>query len=303
MAGAGATTRPDAVLAVPPPAPARPGLHVTAPHRRGASVAANLALLLVGIVFLVPLAWIVLASVDPDATVSVSLPGTPTLENFRDVLTYDLTLLPLWNSLVVSGGAALVTVVVATLAAYPLSRYRMRFNRSFLYAILFGSCLPITAIMVPVYALFVALGLLDSLTGTVLFLAATSLPMAVWMLKNFMDSVPVSLEEAAWVDGASAMTALRRIVVPLMRPGIAVVFIFVFTQAWGNFFVPFVLLLDPARQPAAVSIYTFFGTNGAVAYGQLAAFSLLYATPVLVLYLVVQRLAGGSFALAGSVKG
>ncbi|NAZ87612.1 carbohydrate ABC transporter permease [Kineococcus indalonis] len=298
-----AGTRPDAPPAVAPTAPARPQLHVTSPGRRGASVAANLALLLVGAAFLVPLAWIVLASLDADATVSVALPEAPTLQNFRDVLTYDLTLLPLWNSLVVSGGAALVTVVVATLAAYPLSRYRMRFNRSFLYAILFGSCLPITAIMVPVYALFVALGMLDSLIGTVLFLAATSLPMAVWMLKNFMDGVPVSLEEAAWVDGASAMTALRRIVVPLMRPGLAVVFIFVFTQAWGNFFVPFVLLLDPARQPAAVSIYTFFGTNGAVAYGQLAAFSILYATPVLALYLVVQRLAGGSFALAGSVKG
>ena len=120
-----------------------------------------------------------------------------------------------------------------------------------------------------------------------------------------MESRPeaVSLEEAAWVDGASSMQALWRVVVPLMRPGMAVVFIFVFTQAWGNFFVPFVLLLDPAKQPAAVSIYTFFGTNGAVAYGQLAAFSVLYSLPVLVLYLVVQRLGGGSFALAGSVKG
>jgi multiple sugar transport system permease protein len=163
--------------------------------------------------------------------------------------------------------------------------------------------LPITALMVPVYALFVALGLLDSTGGTVLFLSATSLPMAIWMTKNFMDAVPVSLEEAAWVDGASAMTALRRVVVPLMRPGIAVVFIFVFTQTWGNFFVPFVLLSDASRQPAAVAIYTFFGANGAVSYGRLAAFSLLYSAPVLALYLVVQRLAGGSFALAGAVKG
>ena len=194
-------------------------------------------------------------------------------------------------------------MAVATLAAYPLSRYSMRFNRSFLYVILFGSCLPITAVMVPVYALFVALGMLDSIVGTVLFLVATSLPMAIWMMKNFVDSVPISLEEAAWVDGASSMQALARVVVPLMRQGLAVVFIFVFTQAWGNFFVPFVLLLSPESQPAAVSIYTFFGVNGAVAYGQLAAFSVLYSVPVLVLYLLVQRVAGGSFALAGGVKG
>ena len=75
------------------------------------------------------------------------------------------------------------------------------------------------------------------------------------------------------MDGASAMTALRRIVLPLMRPGLAVVFIFVFIEAWGNFFVPFVLLYSPENQPAAVAIFDFFGTYGSVAYGQLAAFS------------------------------
>ena len=127
--------------------------------------------------------------------------------------------------------------------------------------------------------------------------------MAILMMKNFMDSVPFSLEEASWVDGASAMTALRRIVVPLMKQGIAVVFIFVFTIAWGNFFVPFVLLFSPEHQPAAVAIYNFFGTNGAIAYGRLAAFSIFYSTPVLLLYLIVQRRAGGGFAMAGAVKG
>ncbi len=121
-----------------------------------------------------------------------------------------------------------------------------------MYSVLFGSCLPITAMMVPVYALFVQLKMLDSQVSVILFMAATSLPMAIWMLKNFMDSVPVSLEEAAWVDGASAMRALWTIVLPLMRPGISVVFIFVFTQAWGNFFVPFVLLFSSEKMPAAV---------------------------------------------------
>jgi multiple sugar transport system permease protein len=134
-------------------------------------------------------------------------------------------------------------------------------------------------------------------------MAASSLPMAIWMMKNFVDSVPVSLEEAAWTDGASSMRTLWSVVVPLMRPGIAVVFIFVFVQAWGNFFVPFVLLLSPQNQPAAVSIFTFFGQYGTVAYGQLAAYSLVYAMPVLALYVVVSRALGGSSALAGAVKG
>jgi multiple sugar transport system permease protein len=179
----------------------------------------------------------------------------------------------------------------------------MRVNKPFLYGVLFGTCLPITAMMVPVYSLFVAFNLIDSMAGTILFLAATSLPMAIYMTKSFMDSVPVTLEEAAWMDGASMMSTLTRIVVPLMRPGLAVVFIFVFIGAWGNFFVPFVLLLSPEKLPAAVSIFAFFGQYGSVAYGQLAAFSLVYSVPVIALYVLVSRALGGSSALAGAVKG
>lgn len=278
-------------------------MNLASPRRAAASLARNLALVLIGLCFVVPLAWLVLAAIDTSPSQRTEVPEGFTLANYQAVLTFDGTLLPLWNSTLLSTGTAIVTVLVAVLAAYPLSRYQSRFNKPYLYAILFGTCLPITAIMVPVYSLFVRLGYLDNLAAVTFFMAATSLPMAIWMMKNFMDSVPVSLEEAAWVDGASAMGTLRRIVVPLMRPGIAVVFIFVFIQAWGNFFVPFILLLSPAKQPAAVSIYSFFGQYGTVAYGELAAFSLLYSLPVIALYVLVSRGIGGSFALQGAVKG
>ena len=167
------------------------------------------------------------------------------------------TLRPLLNSLLLSGDAALLTMIAATLAAYPLSRYSLRFKKPFMYSILFATGLPVVALMVPVYGLFVQLHLLDSLPGTILFLTATSLPIAIWLTKNFMDGVPLELEEAAWVDGASALRALRRVVLPLMLPGMSVVAIFTFIMAWGNFFVPFILLLSPSKQPAAVSIFQF----------------------------------------------
>jgi multiple sugar transport system permease protein len=276
---------------------------MTSPSGRRLALVSNLVLVVVGICFAVPLVWLVLASVDTDASLSAAVPDEFTLDNFRQVLTPEISFIPLANSLVLSGGCALITVVVAILAAYPLSRYRMRINKPFLYGILFGTCLPITAMMVPVYSLFVSLDLIDSIGGTVFFLAASSLPMAIWMSKNFMDSVPISLEEAAWTDGASMFSTLTRVVVPLMRPGIAVVFIFVFIQAWGNFFVPFILLLSPDKQPAAVSIFNFFGQYGSVAYGQLAAFSIVYSVPVIALYVLVSRTLGGSNALAGGVKG
>lgn len=278
-------------------------MRMTSPSRRVMKRASNAVLLLVALTFALPLIWLLLASFDTKATLSIKLPETFALQNFIDVLTPETAFIPLLNSTILAGGCAVITVVVAVLAAYPLSRYKMRVNKPFLYGVLFGTCLPITAMMVPVYALFVSFNLIDSLVGTTFFLAATSLPIAIYMTKNFMDSVPVSIEEAAWMDGASMLTTLTRIVIPLMRSGLAVVFIFVFIGAWGNFFVPFVLLLSPDKLPAAVSIFSFFGQYGSVAYGQLAAFSLLYSVPVISLYVFVSRVLGGSSAMAGAVKG
>ena len=278
-------------------------MSMTSPSRKTLRAVSNSALGLVTIAFALPLVWLVLASVDTSATLSIKLAKHISLPNYIAVLTPERAFIPLLNSLVLAGGCAIITVVVAVLAAYPLSRYRMRINKPFLYGVLFGTCLPITAMMVPVYSLFVAFNLIDSMVATMVFLAATSLPMAIFMTKNFMDNVPVSLEEAAWIDGASMMKTLTRIVVPLMRPGLAVVFIFVFIGALGNFFVPFILLLSPDKQPAAVSIFSFFGQYGLAAHGQLAAFSILYSVPVLSLYVLVSRVLGGSSALAGAVKG
>ncbi|KAA5836301.1 carbohydrate ABC transporter permease [Saccharopolyspora hirsuta] len=275
---------------------------VTVARRRSVSVVVHLVLAVVALAFLAPLLWLLTAAFDADAALTAKVPENFTLDNFAQVLTWEQSGRPLWNGLLMCGGAALISVVAAVLCAYPLSRYQLRFRRPFLYVVLFASGLPITAVMVPVYSMFVQLELIDSMFGTTLFLAATSLPIAIWMTKNFMDGVPISLEEAAWVDGASAMQALRTIVLPLIVPGTSVVAIFTFITAWGNFFVPFVLLLDPTAQPASVGVFTFFGQGGLIAYGQLAAYSILYTTPVIVLYLLVSRALGGAFNLAGAIK-
>ena len=266
-------------------------------------LAADAGLIAVALAFALPLAWVLLSSVDPDPDLRVKVPDGLTAANFDAVLTPDILYTPLLNSLILCGGATALTVVCAALAAYPLSRFRSRFNRPFLLTILFASSLPITAIMVPVYALFVRVNLIDTPQGTIFFFAASQLPFAVWLMKNFMDGVPTELEEAAWTDGASALQSLVRIVLPLMGPGLAVVTVFSFVMMWGNFFVPFMLLLTPDQLPASVSINEFFGNRGMVAYGQLAAFSVIYSTPVILLYVLVARRLGGGFALGGAVKG
>uniref|UniRef100_A0AAU2V1P9 Carbohydrate ABC transporter permease n=1 Tax=Streptomyces sp. NBC_00003 TaxID=2903608 RepID=A0AAU2V1P9_9ACTN len=266
-------------------------------------LAADAALLAVAAAFAVPLLWLLLASVDTQADLRVRVPGSATLDNFSAVLTPDITFTPMLNSLLLCGSSTLLTVACAALAAYPLSRYRSRLARPYLLTILFTTCLPITAIMVPVYGLFVQVNLVDTMYGTALFLATSQLPFAIWLMKNFMDGVPITLEEAAWTDGASMPQTLVRVVLPLMGPGVTVVTIYTFIMLWGNFFVPFMLLLSPDRLPASVSIFTFFGNYGSVVYGQLAAFSILYSAPVLLLYVLIARRLGGGFALAGAVKG
>ncbi|MFI1437537.1 carbohydrate ABC transporter permease [Streptomyces lydicus] len=275
-----------------------------APRRgRRRRLAADAGLLLVAAAFATPLVWLVLSSLDAEATLRVRLPRAPTLTNFSAVLTDEITFTPMLNSLLICGGATALTVVCAALAAYPLSRFRSRFARPYLLTILFSTCLPVTAVMVPVYGLFVQVNLIDTRYGTTLFLAAAQLPFAIWLMKNFMDGVPRALEEAAWTDGASWWQTLLRVILPLMGPGLGVVAIYTFIMMWGNFFVPFMLLLSPEQLPASVSIFNFFGNYGAIAFGELAAFSILYSTPVVLLYVLISRRLGGGFALGGAVKG
>jgi multiple sugar transport system permease protein len=263
----------------------------------------NLVLAAIGLCYLLPLVWLVTAAFDAHAGLSISWPAPWSLANFDAILTLDVTYRPMINGLILCGVATIVTIVCAVLAAYPLSRYRSRFKRPFLLTILFMTGLPITAIMVPVYGLFVQLDLIDTYPGTILFMATTALPIAIWLAKNFMDSVPIELEEAAWTDGASPMQALRRVVLPLMWPGLSVVALYVFIGLWGNFFVPFVLLLSNDNLPASVSIYSFFSQYASVVYGQLAAYSMIYSAPAVLLYLFLSRRLGGAFTFGGAVKG
>jgi multiple sugar transport system permease protein len=276
---------------------------LTAPGRGPLRFAVYLVLLIVAIAFFLPFLWLIVASIQPGAALSADINWHFSFQNFKDVLNADTIFRPVLNSLIISAGTSLITVFAAVFAAYPLSRYRGRFGRIFLYGILFSTGLPITAVMVPVYTMYSQFELTDSVPALILFMAASALPFAIWMMKNFMDAVPISLEEAAWTDGAGWFQSLRTIILPLMVPGLTVVFVFTFVAQWGNFFVPFILLQDPASQPASVTIYTFFSTYGQVAYGQLAAFAILYTAPVVLLYTAMSRVFAGAFSLTGAVKG
>lgn len=257
----------------------------------------------IGICFLLPLLWVLVASVDPNAMQSLKMPSRITGANYAEVITSSENQRAFLIGLIMSLGQALLVVLLALLAAYPLSRYQMKYKKPFMLTILFMTSLPITAVMVPVYQLFLGLKLYDNIFGVILFYVASSMPYGIWMMKNFMDSVPNDLEEAAWVDGASVFTGIRKVVAPLMVPGICTVAIFTFSGSWGNFFVPYILLQSPEKFPVSLKLYQFFGQYGMVEYGSLAAFSVLYAIPAIILYILSQQFMSKGFGLQGGTKG
>jgi len=277
---------------------------VVVPYRRVSvgTLVTNVVVVLLGGFFLLPMLWMLFAAIDANPDWAIKLPS-PTLANFTDVLAQPDALNSFRASLVLATTTTAVTTVLAVLAAYPLSRMHIPFKRGFMLAVLFASGLPVSMLVIPVYQMYVYLGWLDSLYTTALFLAASSLPFAIWLMKNFIDAVPIELEQAAAIEGASTSRILRQVVLPLTLPGIAVTAIYTFIQAWGAFLIPFVLVSNPDDQTGPIEIYNFMGSHGLFKFGDLAVFSLLFSLPVIVLYLFMSRYFSGAFNFSGAVRG
>lgn len=264
-------------------------------------ISVNFLLLVLGAAFLLPLIWLVDASLNPHASAALSGPAW-SITNYRAALAAGAGG-AIKNSLYLAVVSTIVATAVSTLAAFALSRRRVPFKASLLLVILFLTGLPVTLLLIPIFEIFVHLGWVDSPFYTSLVLAATSVPFAIWLLKNFIDQVPRELEEAAAIEGASELRILWRIVIPLAMPGILVASILTFINSWGAFLIPLVLDANPNDQPGALGIYQFMSANGAVHFGPLAAYAILFSAPVVVLYLICSRWLNGGFAFAGGVKG
>jgi multiple sugar transport system permease protein len=256
---------------------------------------------LLTVFFALPLLWLALTPFSDNPSYRAALSGF-SLENFRKLFNNPQTWPSLRNSIYLAGGSAILVIVLAALASYALSRVRVPGRDQLLYALLLlSSIVTGTAAMVPIYLMLYQLNLLDRQFGVVLVLTGGLLPAAVFMLKDFVDSIPRSYEESARVFGAKPGQILRHIVLPLIRPGMATVGVWALVQVWGNFLVPYVLLSNPDKQPAAVVMYTFYDAGGQPNFALISTFALVYSVPVVVLYLFVNRRYG--FAFQGGIKG
>ena len=260
-------------------------------------------LIAIGIAFLLPVLWMVLASFDRLAGLSIQLPRRWTIDNFVAILQKGDMLKGFGNSLIIAGAVTIIVDVIAIMAAYPLSRFEMKWGNKITFVLLFLTALPASTMMISTYKLLVNLHLIDSLLGVILLISAGAVPYAIWMTKNFMDNVTVDLEEAAWIDGASRLQTTVHVLIPLMMPGFITVTAYNFIIAWGNFYTPFIILTSSEKFPASVNIYRLYGINGEVIYGQVAAYSILYIIPVFVLYYLSQDHMSKGFGMSGAAKG
>jgi len=274
--------------------------HTRYPRVTVGALSANALLALLGVAFLLPLLWVIFASLDRDATASLQLPHL-SLTHY-DAMMNTTRLKPFYNSFYLAGMSTLISTVVGLFAGYALSRRHIPLKRTLMLAVLFMSGLPVTMLLVPVYQLFVRMTWIDSLFYTSAFIAASSLPFTVWLLKNFIDQVPRELEEAAAIEGTRNIEILLRVVVPLALPGILVTALVTFINAWGAFVIPLVLNSNPSDTPGSIAIYQFLTENGQIHFGDLAAYSILFALPVIVLYLIASRRISGAFTFAGGIK-
>ncbi len=248
--------------------------------------------------FFGPLIWLLTASVSGDPTFRLEAPSPLTAENYSDLIEEGDIFLWMRNSLVLAVGTMIATVILATLAAYPLSRVRFRGKLVFMYLLLLARVMPITAVIIPIFSMAVVFGLVNSFFGAILLFTAGQLPIALWIMKAFVDSIPIELEESAWLDGCGRLEGLIRIVFPLMGPGVAVVGLFAFLGAWGDFLIPLILLRTPDNFPIAMGLYRAFDDRGNANFGMLTALAVIYSIPSIALYLfarqyLVKGLTGG----------
>jgi multiple sugar transport system permease protein len=256
--------------------------------------------LLLGVFFALPMLWLLAAPFDRTPTLAASVPDF-TFDNFVRVFENPFVLPSLRNSLILALATMVLVVTAAALCAYALSRVHLPGRDILLYVLLlFSAVVSGTAAMVPLFLLIFEIGLINTHTGVVLVLAGGLMPAGIFILKDFMDSTPASYEESARVAGASALQTLRDIVVPVVRPGLAVIAVWTVVQVWGDFLIPFILLRDPELAPAAVVMFNFYTEGGQANLPLISAYSFLYSVPVVAMYLFVNRRYG--FRFYGGIK-
>ena len=257
------------------------------------------------VVSLFPFLWMALSSIKKLAELFTVpphwLPNEPTLDNYRTVLFASNIPRYFLNSCVIASGATLVALTLAIFASYGFARFAFGGKRALQTFVLVGQLLPTAAIIVPLFVTLRFLHLINTYWGLILIYTIITLPLSVWMLTSYFRGIPVELEEAALIDGASRLGALFRVTLPLALPGLVAVVVYSFVTCWNEFVFALVFAQDASVKTLPIGLAEF-STEFNTDWGSVMAASMVMTLPVAVAFLLFQRLFVGGLT-AGATKG
>lgn len=264
----------------------------------------HLLLVVASIIAIYPVLWVLKTALSPGQSLSPDpspFPDTITTEHFEEVLGTPSFWREALNSFLVSAATTVLGLLCATTAAYAFSRFRFRGRQTLLQGFMVTQLFPSVVMMIPLYILMNAAGLLNSLMGLVIVYATTAIPFATWTLKGHFDTLPRDIEEAAIIDGATRWQVFWRIVLPLARPALAVTALYAFMTAWNEYVLAATFLTSEDLYTLPVALKRFVGEHDTL-WGSFAAGAIATSLPVMALFTYLQRhLVGG--LTAGGVKG
>ncbi|GAA4488141.1 carbohydrate ABC transporter permease [Microbacterium panaciterrae] len=275
-------------------APGATRVRVRRPVGRKVTVTAVLAfavLLILAIGWLLPFLWAIATAFKTETDAASGDPGWigttgPTVQAFTAILSQGNVYLWAWNSLWTATAVTVITLVISALAAYAFSRLDFRGRRWLFVVIVSAIVVPPQVLIIPLFYEMLAFHMIDTPWG--LILPQVVAPAMVFILKRFFDAIPIELEDAARVDGASRFRVFWSIVLPLSRPILASVAIFVFIAAWNNFLWPFLVINDTDLMTLPVGLQTVISAYG-VQYAQVMAQAVLAALPLIIVFLIFQK--------------
>ncbi len=273
--------------------------------RKSSSVFSNISGVIAIVLMGFPVYWMITTSFKPKGDILSThpslLPHSFSFSNYIEAVTKEGFVRALLNSLIVVLFTVIISISTALFASIAVARMNFKGKSIYIGSILIVQMLPLSALLIPLYLLLSKFHMTDKLSGVILTYIAFILPFVIWTLRGFLISIPAELEEAALVDGCTRPQAYRRILFPLMAPGLVATSVFAFIQAWNEFLLAYILLSSQGNATMPIWLAGFtnrFGTD----WGPLMAASTLTALPVVIFFSLIQsKIATG--VTAGAVKG
>ncbi|MFA6467416.1 MAG: carbohydrate ABC transporter permease [Bacteroidota bacterium] len=257
------------------------------------TIAIHTAIIVFIAFLLFPLLWVVSSSLKPTQEIfsgaPTILPQRITLDHYRTVIEGQNLFRSMWNSIVVGAVSTLLVIMLAVPSSYAMVRYKSVINNGILGWILVSQIFPVILVMIPLYVMLRYIGLTDSLTGLTVIYVVWSLPFVLWMMHGYVKSIPIELEEAAVIDGASRSQVIITVLMPLLLPAIGASALFAFISAWNEFFFALVLMKSPTLATLQVELARYTGMEGQARTGPLAAASVIATIPSMILFIALRK--------------